>query len=674
MRGYGKRLGFKGLELTVCRVLLCVIVPDIPQIDPANFRDLGSIVVIVLRCQSRHETPESDGSRTPESSMAFGPVLDGRIELSLPSLYVLLTVGYIDAASINSEEIFIRGSPPSREAQEGTGFGEDLGLLFDGGNDYGYGPRFSYDYGNYAIEERSPCNCRRCANPHPDEMEERQPYATRISSSDEPWDAYNPISSPDSDRIRKSYRHIPVYEKTRSVPREKRNRHVRYERQPSYPEYKPDSPPLRYDQTAEPEGIQQETYRIPDGIGRGGDEPHSMPHKCTPSIVLNVNPGSICQEACERRSSSQHQSHCSHGKSVRIASGGCYTISNGKKVPGHCCGSHSHHACMQRENTLGNGETFKNNNNNNSNHGDTQNQASNWNTDTNGNQNGWTQTNGDSGANDNNTSAWPANPQEGNNHNNGNSNNDQPAWDSSDPAPDAHNVVDMTNDRDWQNQPEDNHNNDNAQENNWNNVPNDTTNNNDGDNSWSRPWGENTQTWQENTDCTNNNQNSAPNCDQGQTNNQPPQPAQFQAQPSANHSGVPEFVIPVPPEDGTGEQPLYTVPEGIAQAKSLSHQVQIGRPADYSHRVRVPEYFDTMEEPYAKFTFNYRVKGRAKDLFFMFRRKVYLIHIADPEIHIEPIESKFGVSVERDIEAEKKILESLPRDQIVHQLLRARVS
>ncbi|EEP76602.1 predicted protein [Uncinocarpus reesii 1704] len=107
----------------------------------------------------------------------------------------------------------------------------------------------------------------------------------------------------------------------------------------------------------------------------------------------------------------------------------------------------------------------------------------------------------------------------------------------------------------------------------------------------------------------------------------------------------PAFVSQVYYDPQNDEPPLYTVPEAIAQRGSLSHQVQVGRAEDYLHKLRVPEYLDTMEEPYAKFIFKYRLQ--------------------------EIIERKFDVKVERDPEVERKKLEMLPKSEIVNQLLNA---
>ena len=59
------------------------------------------------------------------------------------------------------------------------------------------------------------------------------------------------------------------------------------------------------------------------------------------------------------------------------------------------------------------------------------------------------------------------------------------------------------------------------------------------------------------------------------------------------------------------EEPLHMIPQKTAQEKQVEHQVKAGRGAAYSHRVGRPEYLDTMEAPYAVFSFKYRSKGRS---------------------------------------------------------------
>lgn len=69
------------------------------------------------------------------------------------------------------------------------------------------------------------------------------------------------------------------------------------------------------------------------------------------------------------------------------------------------------------------------------------------------------------------------------------------------------------------------------------------------------------------------------------------------------------FVSPMTERTASDEPFLYTVPSYIAESRSLSHQVQLGCSAEYIHRTRRPTYVDTLDEPYAKFVFKYRVKG-----------------------------------------------------------------
>ncbi|OAX81686.1 hypothetical protein ACJ72_03971 [Emergomyces africanus] len=107
----------------------------------------------------------------------------------------------------------------------------------------------------------------------------------------------------------------------------------------------------------------------------------------------------------------------------------------------------------------------------------------------------------------------------------------------------------------------------------------------------------------------------------------------------------PVFVCPMFSEPARDEPPLYTVPESVARADSLTHQVQFGPQAKYIHRLRTPEYLDTMEKPYAEFVFKYRTA--------------------------DVIQNKFHVTIASDIDEERRKLETLPRVEIVNQLLHA---
>lgn len=59
------------------------------------------------------------------------------------------------------------------------------------------------------------------------------------------------------------------------------------------------------------------------------------------------------------------------------------------------------------------------------------------------------------------------------------------------------------------------------------------------------------------------------------------------------------------------EEPLPVVPESLAQRENMSHQIRAGRGKIYYHSTGTPKYIDTMEDPYAVFTFKYRSKGRS---------------------------------------------------------------
>lgn len=65
------------------------------------------------------------------------------------------------------------------------------------------------------------------------------------------------------------------------------------------------------------------------------------------------------------------------------------------------------------------------------------------------------------------------------------------------------------------------------------------------------------------------------------------------------------------------DSPLYTVPERVVKRKNVTHQVNAGRPQAYFHKMSVPKYMDSHDDPYAVFLFQYRSKGKS-DLTFLF--------------------------------------------------------
>ncbi|KIX93486.1 uncharacterized protein Z520_10906 [Fonsecaea multimorphosa CBS 102226] len=61
------------------------------------------------------------------------------------------------------------------------------------------------------------------------------------------------------------------------------------------------------------------------------------------------------------------------------------------------------------------------------------------------------------------------------------------------------------------------------------------------------------------------------------------------------------------------EEPRYDVPHAIAQSKGVTKQVQPGKGYLYTKKRCNPHYFDTLEEPYARFVFKYRTKEQLRD-------------------------------------------------------------
>lgn len=62
-------------------------------------------------------------------------------------------------------------------------------------------------------------------------------------------------------------------------------------------------------------------------------------------------------------------------------------------------------------------------------------------------------------------------------------------------------------------------------------------------------------------------------------------------------------------EPKTEAEPVYDVPEEVADKIESRFQIRAGRGYMYSHKTRRPVYIDTMVEPYAVFTFKYLEKG-----------------------------------------------------------------
>lgn len=65
------------------------------------------------------------------------------------------------------------------------------------------------------------------------------------------------------------------------------------------------------------------------------------------------------------------------------------------------------------------------------------------------------------------------------------------------------------------------------------------------------------------------------------------------------------------PKPDAQEEPRYDVPKEIALARGSTKQVQPGPGYRYYKRKLESEYIDTMDNPYARFVFKYRTKGKS---------------------------------------------------------------
>ncbi|KAJ9212154.1 hypothetical protein DTO166G4_6219 [Paecilomyces variotii] len=127
------------------------------------------------------------------------------------------------------------------------------------------------------------------------------------------------------------------------------------------------------------------------------------------------------------------------------------------------------------------------------------------------------------------------------------------------------------------------------------------------------------------------------------TENAAPSPASRPQQLTPGQNSM-VLVSPLATGSDENEPALYTVPLSVARSGLLSHQVQLGSAAEYVHKVGQPTYIDTLESPYAKFTFNYRIQGA--------------------------IEQLLGIKIERNLDEERRKLESVSKEELIAHILR----
>jgi hypothetical protein len=89
------------------------------------------------------------------------------------------------------------------------------------------------------------------------------------------------------------------------------------------------------------------------------------------------------------------------------------------------------------------------------------------------------------------------------------------------------------------------------------------------------------------------------------------------------------------------------------EAKDKSYGVQAGKGADYSHKCRRPVYVDSMEQPYAVFTFKYRSKRVVEKIL---------------NVKVDEVDSR---KIQQKIEFQK--LMQAPKDRIADELARRRM-
>ncbi|KAG9846335.1 hypothetical protein KCU98_g6700, partial [Aureobasidium melanogenum] len=96
------------------------------------------------------------------------------------------------------------------------------------------------------------------------------------------------------------------------------------------------------------------------------------------------------------------------------------------------------------------------------------------------------------------------------------------------------------------------------------------------------------------------------------------------------------------------EEPMPLVPKQAARARHVEHQVKTGKGAPYLHLCARPEYFDSMQQPYAVFTFKYRSK--------------------------KIIEKKFKIEIKEEGKALKAKLADMSKDELADELFKLRMA
>ena len=96
---------------------------------------------------------------------------------------------------------------------------------------------------------------------------------------------------------------------------------------------------------------------------------------------------------------------------------------------------------------------------------------------------------------------------------------------------------------------------------------------------------------------------------------------------------------------------LPAIPEGKVSA--ATHGVQTGRGAEYSHHCNRPVYIDSMDKPYAVFSFKYRSKEKLK--------QITRLNVKTVDDDIKAVQNQM----------QKDKLMQMPKDQLIEQLMKS---
>ncbi|PGH13145.1 hypothetical protein AJ79_03852 [Helicocarpus griseus UAMH5409] len=588
-------------------------VPDNPDIVK-QFEELGTIRVVVLRCMAHPKARITrdddllDGAYTPESGMAIHS-------------------GDEDDESVSSEETSIYEEPSGGTQEMDDAFGGAFAGLFDGPCRDGCCVERPLHHQSrqqpYHQPHQQPFEqcCPSCHHPS-DSPHAREQYTPGHNGGrcQHPWHTQHPpaVQQPPITHQPPIYHQPPVvephYYANHTLLRSSIDPPIIPQCHATYTTHSPTTNPHWHsgrqkvqhniprhtceDDCCPSSSRNSHAHKVPSSsqpaVNVSYGDPQGDNRVYVPSVVLNINPQQLAE--------SHAQSQRGNGKQDPVDNG-YYVISDGKRVPEKSSGglqaNNSANTCCnegnsgRRKSRKGKRKSNKNDKGdqqqNNSNNQDGKSQSGQ------NNDGDWGVGNNNDQGQDNSPSGW------GENNDWGNNDNSQPGRDG------GHNSG------------------------NW--PPPEDSGANGNDNKPGQDWLNNVE----------DNGNSAQ--DQAKNNSQKPPMQQISKFDLFSGLDQPLYVSPMSTEPAKDEPPLYTVPESVAKENSLSHQVQLGSHAKYIHRIRTPEYQDTMENPYALFIFKYRTA--------------------------DVIEKMFNTTVTLDINDERKKLESLPRAEIVNQLLRA---